>query len=154
MKVIREVPLLVSFCLAGVPCRCNGKAKTNPQIVEAVVSGAASAACPEVLGDLPTPSPPAGILEGSGNDLLEGNAKVVAINGEDLTQAFISRAQKVADLAAESGITEAILQDRSLSFGCGAIYDGSHSGTLMEGDGVLAALLKRRGLFVSTCRGQ
>jgi len=151
---MREVPLLVSSCLAGVPCRYNGKAKTDPQIAEAVASGAAIAACAEVLGDLPTPRPPAEILGGDGNDVLEGHAKVLSINGEDLTQAFISGAQMVADLAAENGITEAILQDRSPSCGCGAIYDGSHSGTLVEGDGVLAALLKRRGLSVSTCRGQ
>ncbi|MCZ4148533.1 hypothetical protein BZG21_29195, partial [Escherichia coli] len=41
------------------------------------------------------------------------------------------------------------LQDRSPSCGCGSIYDGSHSGKLVAGDGVLAALLKRRGIKVS-----
>lgn len=69
--------------------------------------------------------------------------------GEDVSRQFVAGAQKVADLVQREGITEAILQDRSPSCGCGSIYEGSHSGKLVAGDGVLAALLKRRGIKVS-----
>ena len=149
MEAMRVVPVLVSSCLAGIPCRYNGKAKSDPAIIDAVARGDAVVACAEELGDLPTPRPPAEITGGDGHDVLEGHAAVLTVDGEDVTEAFIAGARKVADLAAEGGIAEAILQDRSPSCGCGAIYDGSHNGTLVAGDGVLAALLKQRGLKVS-----
>ena len=142
-------PVLVSSCLAGIPCRYNGKAKANPAIVEAVARGDAVAACAEELGELSTPRPSAEISGGDGNDVLEGRAAVLDVNGEDVSRQFVAGAQKVADLVQREGITEAILQDRSPSCGCGSIYDGSHSGKLVAGDGVLAALLKRRGIKVS-----
>ncbi|MGH3652794.1 DUF523 domain-containing protein [Glutamicibacter sp.] len=142
-------PVLVSSCLAGIPCRYNGKAKTDPAIAEAVARGEAIAACAEELGELPTPRPPAEIVGGDGNDVLEGHAAVIDINGEDISGQFVAGAQKVADIVQRRGITEAILQDRSPSCGCGTIYDGSHTGKLVAGDGVLAALLKRRGVNVS-----
>ncbi|MEU5835514.1 DUF523 domain-containing protein [Streptomyces diacarni] len=144
-----QPPLLVSSCLAGIPCRYNGKAKANPAIVEAVARGEAVAACAEELGELPTQRPPAEIVGGDGHDVLEGRACVIDINGEDISGQFIAGAQKVSDLVQHQGITEAILQDRSPSCGCGTIYDGSHTGKLVAGDGVLAALLKRRGVNVS-----
>ncbi|MGJ3402709.1 DUF523 domain-containing protein [Glutamicibacter sp. Je.9.36] len=144
-----QPPLLVSSCLAGIPCRYNGKAKANPTIVEAVARGEAVAACAEELGELPTPRPPAEIVGGDGHDVLEGRACVIDINGEDISGQFIAGAQKVLDLVQHQRITEAILQDRSPSCGCGTIYDGSHTGKLVAGDGVLAALLKRRGVNVS-----
>lgn len=141
--------ILVSSCLAGIPCRYNGKAKTDPEILEAVERNEAIALCAEELGNLPTPRPPAEIVGGDGQAVLDGLAAVIDINGEDVSNQFIDGAQKVVAVIQREGITEAILQDRSPSCGCGRIYDGTHSGKLVEGDGVLAALLKRRGVTVS-----
>ena len=50
--------ILVSECLAGVPCRMDGKAKLIPEIKKLVDEGKAIAVCPEVLGGLPTPRDP------------------------------------------------------------------------------------------------
>ncbi|MEG2578792.1 MAG: DUF523 domain-containing protein, partial [Glutamicibacter sp.] len=102
-----QPPLLVSSCLAGIPCRYNGKAKANPAIVEAVARGEAVAACAEELGELPTPRPPAEIVGGDGHDVLEGRACVIDINGEDISGQFIAGAQKVSDLVQHQRITEA-----------------------------------------------
>ena len=41
-----------------------------------------------------------------------------------------------------------MLKERSPSCGCGAVYDGTFSGTLTAGDGVTAALLRQRGAAV------
>ena len=41
-----------------------------------------------------------------------------------------------------------MLKERSPSCGKGVIYDGSFSGALTEGDGVLAQLLRERGVPV------
>lgn len=144
---------LVSACLAGVPCRYDGAARTDPEVAEAVRAGLALPACAEQLGGLPTPRPPAEIVGGDGADVLDGGARILTDTGEDVTAPFVAGAEAVAALAAEHGITEAVLQARSPSCGCGAVYDGSHSGELVDGDGVLAALLKRSGVSVTSVRG-
>lgn len=85
---------------------------------------------------------------------MAGRARIVTDDGEDVTEPFIAGARAVARLAVEHGITHAILQARSPSCGCGAIYDGTHTGTLIEGDGVVAAALKAEGITVTAIRGQ
>ena len=41
-----------------------------------------------------------------------------------------------------------MLKERSPSCGCGRVYDGTFTGTLTEGDGVTAEVLKARGIRV------
>lgn len=146
--------VLVSACLAGQPCRYDGRARPDDAVVEDVRAGRAIPACAEQLGGLPTPRAAAEIVGGDGHDVLDGEARVVTVDGEDVTDPFIEGARIVADLAAEQGVTRAVLQARSPSCGCGKIYDGSHSGGLTDGDGVLAALLRRHGVTVTTIRGR
>ena len=43
-------------------------------------------------------------------------------------------------------IEAAILMPRSPSCGIGAVYDGSFSGNLIEGDGIAAALFRANGI--------
>jgi uncharacterized protein YbbK (DUF523 family) len=74
--------------------------------------------------------------------------------GEDVTVNFIRGAEKTLELAehraAELGqkIELAILKANSPSCGSGKIYDGTFSGVLVDGDGILAAMLKERGIPV------
>ncbi|MCK4452122.1 MAG: DUF523 domain-containing protein, partial [Anaerolineae bacterium] len=103
---------------------------------------------PEVAGGLPTPRPPAEIQGGDGGDVLEGRARVVNIEGKDVTAEFLAGARKALRVAQRWDIKEAILKARSPSCGVGPIYDGSFSGRLVEGDGVTAALLEREGIIV------
>jgi len=42
------------------------------------------------------------------------------------------------------------LKQRSPSCGCGQIYDGTFSGTIIKGDGVTTKLLKENGIKVLT----
>ena len=137
-----SAPFLVSACLAGVPCRYDGGAKPDPAIVRAVAEGRALPACAEVAGGLPTPRPPAEIRGGDGADVLRGTARVVTEQGADVTAG-------VADEAVARGVRAAVLQPRSPSCGCGRVYDGSFSGGLVDGDGVLAAALRARGIGVT-----
>ena len=46
--------ILISECLAGIPCRMDGKSKMIPELKALLDSGEAVVACPEVLGGLPT----------------------------------------------------------------------------------------------------
>ena len=51
-------------------------------------------------------------------------------------------------LAELYGCTTAVLKERSPSCGSGAIYDGTFTGTVTEGWGTAAALLRRHGVRV------
>jgi uncharacterized protein YbbK (DUF523 family) len=145
--------LLVSACLAGVPCRYDARSRPDAQIVAAVERGEAVALCAEQLAGLPTPRPPAEIVGGDGADVLRGDAVVVTDAGEDVTAEFRDGAERVVGIAASLGIERAILQARSPSCGCGEIYDGTHSGTLVGGDGIVAAALRESGVHVTALRG-
>lgn len=148
-----SAPILVSSCLAGVPCRYDARARPDAEIVRAVQEGKAIPACAEQLGGLPTPRPAAEIVHGDGEAVLSGTARVIGIHGQDFTDEFVAGAAAVTQIAREHGIHEAVLQAKSPSCGCGEIYDGSHSGAIVQGDGVLAAMLKREGIRVIPVRG-
>ncbi|MEH3078068.1 MAG: DUF523 domain-containing protein [Quadrisphaera sp.] len=147
-------PVVVSACLAGVPCRYDGRALPDPSVVEQVRQGRAVTACAEQLAGLDTPRAAAEIVGGDGHDVLAGRARVVTVDGEDVTAAYVRGAELVAEVADRAGAASAVLQARSPSCGCGAVYDGTHSGALVAGDGVVAALLRRRGLQVVALRGR
>ena len=140
--------LLVSACLVGIPCRYDGGSCPNSQLQAWAVQGHILPLCPEVLGGLPTPRPPAEIRGGDGGDVLEGWARVMNTEGKDVTAEFLVGAKKALRIAQRWNIKEAILKARSPSCGVDRIHDGSFSGRLIEGDGVTAALLKREGIIV------
>jgi uncharacterized protein YbbK (DUF523 family) len=148
VKIPDEGPVLISACLAGVPCTHAAEAKTRGWALELVASGRAVTVCPEVAGGLPIPRPEAEIRGGAGGDVLDGLARVESVDGQDVTENYRRGADAALNAAARSGATLAILKARSPSCGCGAIYDGSFSGTLVDGDGVTAAALMRAGLDV------
>ena len=131
--------MIVSACLAGFPCRYDGKARPCEQVVELVRAGKAIPVCPEQLGGLPTPRTSCEIRDG----------RVVDAEGYDRTEAFRRGARAVLEIAQTYGATEALLQSRSPSCGSGRIYDGSFTKTLTAGDGVTARLLKENGIQVT-----
>ncbi len=138
----------MSACLAGELCAYDGKARPHPLVARLVAAGQAVPACPECLGGLPTPRPPAEIQGGDGRDVLAGRARVVNKEGEDVTAAFVLGARRALELARAHGITTAILKSRSPSCGLGRIYDGTFSGRLRPGHGVTVALFLAAGLTV------
>lgn len=140
--------ILVSACLVGIPCRYDGGSCPHDQLQALATQGDVLPICPEVMGGLPTPRPSAEIQGGDGGDVLAGRARVVNIEGTDVTAEFLAGAQKALGIARRWGIKEAILKARSPSCSVGRTYDGSFSDRLVEGDGVTAALLKREGIIV------
>jgi uncharacterized protein YbbK (DUF523 family) len=104
--------------------------------------------CPEQLGGLPTPRKTCEIMGGTGLDVLQGRAKVINRDGEDLSNNFIRGAEETLFIAQKMGIKRAILQRRSPSCGVGKIYDGTFSSSLINGNGVTAALLLINGITV------
>ncbi len=143
--------ILVSACLCGVHCRYDGKAKPDEEAMALMREGKAIPICPEQLGGLPVPRPPAEIMEGDGEAVLCGCARVRNRMEQDVTEAFIIGAEETLHIARLSGAHRAILKANSPSCGVGIIYDGTFSGSTREGDGVAAALLRKNGIEVEAC---
>ena len=106
--------------------------------------------CPEQLGGLSTPRPPAEIVGGDGADVLNGCASVITVEGEDKTREFLDGAHQTLEIAKSQNAAHAVLKSRSPSCGCGRIYNGTFTGELGDGDGVTASLLRRHGIQVMT----
>lgn len=135
--------ILVSACLSGVKCAWDDRDRLVPEIKEMVDKKQAIPVCPEVLGGGTIPRARREIKGASGEDVLDGRAKVFDEFGKDVTDEFIKGAQKALEIAKKNNIKKAILKSKSPSCGVGQIYDGSFKGKLIKGNGVLAALLKR-----------
>ena len=130
--------ILVSACLLGVKCRYDGKGKTYGVLSALPESIRLIPVCPEQLGGLPTPRPPAERRDG----------RVFTAAGEDVTAKFCRGAAEARRLAVLFGCKTALLKERSPSCGHGEIYDGSFTGTLRAGDGLTAEALKGDGIAV------
>ena len=130
--------ILISACLLGCRCRYDGGSKPHPVARELARRHELVPVCPEQLGGLPTPRPPA---ERIGD-------RVVTRSGTDVTEQYRRGAEEALLLCELTGCRAAVLKERSPSCGSGEIYDGTFSGTLTEGDGVTAAALKKAGIPV------
>jgi uncharacterized protein YbbK (DUF523 family) len=97
--------------------------------------------CPEVLGGLSTPRPPAERRRGK---------SVKTSKGKYVTKQFKKGAEIALVFAKAAGVERAILKARSPSCGSGEIYDGTFSGKLVKRDGITAELFKANGIEVIT----
>jgi len=109
--------VLVSACLIGLSCRYDGKAKPVPELIDRLRGRCILPVCPEQLGGLSTPRPAADIYYGDGIDVLMGRAKVLTIDGEDITKAFKQGANQTLFLAISLGIKQCFLKAKSPSCG-------------------------------------
>ncbi|MCD6176674.1 MAG: DUF523 domain-containing protein [Candidatus Cloacimonetes bacterium] len=132
--------ILVSACLAGIKCRYDGKDNANIKVIEMVKKGIAIPVCPEQLGGLQTPRIPAEIYED----------KVINKNGENVTSQFRKGADETLRIAELANCHKAILKQNSPSCGYGNIYDGSHTGKIIKGNGLTAQLLFQKGITILT----
>ena len=130
---------VISACLCGMPTRYDGRSKpVSPAVQELIDSGAVIPVCPECLGGLPTPRPPAELC----------GERVVNTEGVDVTAQYRSGAEQTLAICREHGIRHAILKENSPSCCCHFVYDGTFSKQLIPGRGVTAALLEANGITV------
>ena len=147
--------ILVSACLMGHAVRYDGRAKplAHPALDRWLAEGRLITICPEMSAGMPVPRLPAEIEPGkSAAEVLSGGARVLEINGDDVTAEFRQAAENALALALETGCAYALLIDGSPSCGSGFIYDGSLSGRRRPGEGVTATLLKAHGIQVFSDR--
>jgi uncharacterized protein YbbK (DUF523 family) len=136
--------ILISACLCGVNCKYNGQNNLNEECLELLKKGEAILVCPEQMGGLETPRTPSEIK------IINGETKVYTKDGKDVTNNYLRGAEEVLKLAKELNIKKAILKRKSPSCGCGEIYDGTFSNTLIKGNGITANLLIENGIEIES----
>ena len=91
--------------------------------------------CPEQMGGLPTPRVPSEIRDGV----------VKAKDGRIVDAEFCAGAAKCLEIAVREQPDLIVLQSRSPSCDVKQRYDGTFSGTLIDGAGVTSQLLMENG---------
>ena len=104
--------------------------------------------CPEMSGGLGCPREVHEIAGGSGEDILDGKARVLSLSGKVRTGHFMRGAKIALEKALQNSISVAILKRHSPSCGKNRIHAGKFDGTLRDGNGVTTALLLRHGIRV------
>ncbi len=130
--------ILVSACLLGIACRYDGQSKADKRVMQMIGQAVLIPVCPEQLGGLPTPRPPAERIA----------ERVCTVDGQDVTRQYQKGAQQAAYLAQLYGCKHAVLKQKSPSCGSKYIYDGSFSKKLLHAEGVTAQLLSRQGVKI------
>jgi uncharacterized protein YbbK (DUF523 family) len=131
-------PILVSACLLGINCTYRGDSNLHPAVMPLLSRFTIIPICPEQLGGLCTPRTAAEIQ----------SEKVIMKDGTDVTLHFARGAAETLRLAELYGCKLAILKQRSPSCGNGTIYDGSHQGRQIRGDGITTRRLREAGLAI------
>jgi uncharacterized protein YbbK (DUF523 family) len=137
------IKILVSSCLLGAPVRHDARDKKCDHAIlqRWIEQGRVVSVCPEMLGGLGTPRPPAEIVN-------DGSRRVVTREGADVTHAFETGARAAAEQGQAENVRIAILKAGSPSCGSSFIYDGTFSKTAVKGEGITAALLRKNGIVV------
>ena len=132
-----ERKVLVSACLLGENCKYNGGNNYDQRVAAYVQDKQVIPVCPErVLG---CPRVPMEIREGV----------LVNREGETVDGPVRAAVAEILQRVREEGIDCAVLKSRSPTCGVQQVYDGSFSGRLVPGSGVLAQALKEAGVTVT-----
>ena len=130
--------ILVSACLLGENCKYNGGSNYNPAVAEYVKGKEVLPICPEMMAGMGCPRTPIEIVDGVLMDR----------SGNNVDAAMREAVAKAMDMIRREEILCAVLQSRSPTCGVNEVYDGSFSGSLIPGSGVLAQALKEEGYRV------
>lgn len=130
--------IAVSACLLGENCKYNGGNNYSERVERFIQGHDVIAICPEVLGGLPTPREPAELV----------NGVVKHKDGTSVDFEFRRGAELALKEILDNEVELVILQSRSPSCGVTSVYDGTFSGTIIPGKGVLAELLERHNVKV------
>ena len=130
--------ILVSACLLGENCKYNGGNNHCPQVVEFVEGHEVIPVCPEVEAGMGCPRIPVEIRDGILTDR----------NGKNVDAPMRRVIQRWLDKLADEPIDCAVLKSRSPTCGVRQVYDGTFTGTLVDGAGLFAGALQQAGYRV------
>lgn len=130
--------ILVSACLLGRNCKYNGGNNLSHEVLEFLKDYDTVPVCPEELAGLGIPRTPVEILDGEVRDR-DGNSVDAVLRGA---------VSQIMEQVRRENIRYAILKSRSPTCGVHQVYDGTFTGTLVDGSGVLAQALRDAGVHV------
>ncbi len=130
--------IIVSACLLGENCKYSGGNNFDPKVAAFARGREVIPVCPEVLAGLGIPRIPIEIQ----------NGVVTRRDGVVVDAAIRKAVAQILEQMKDADIECAILKARSPTCGVHQIYDGTFSGTLTDGAGVLAQALKEAGYTV------
>lgn len=149
--------ILMSACLAGVTCGYDGTANgTYPSALKLLTYPALRVVrfCPEEYA-FGSPREMCDIHGGTGEDVLDGHARVLTASGVDWSEGMILAARQMVERAKQEKVELCVLMDISAACGSQVIYAGNRfaeNKIYQIGAGVCAALLKRSGFPVISQR--
>ena len=130
--------LLVSACLLGENCKYNGGNNLCPKVIKLAEGREVIPVCPELEAGFGCPRTPMEIVDGI---LTDRDGKILAGPMEAAIALLLERIR-------QEEIECAILKSRSPTCGVRQVYDGTFSGTLVEGMGLFAKALQEAGYRV------
>lgn len=130
--------IIVSACLLGENCKYNGGNNYDATVAEFIRGREVIPVCPEKLAGLGIPRTP---IEIQGE-------RVVSRDGNDVTEAIETAIAAILKQLEGEDIACAILKARSPTCGVRQVYDGSFTGTLVDGMGKLSRALEEAGYTV------
>ena len=146
--------ILVSSCLLGIPTRYDARSSKNAWTLEIIQKIQKNynivPFCPEQLAGFSTPRTCIEIVGGDGVDVLQGNAKIITKNGDDVTQHMLNASKLSLYIAQITQSFAFIGQNFSPSCSCSEIYDGTFSGVKCKGIGIATAQFLQNGLKLLT----
>lgn len=151
------LPVLFSACLAGTLCGFDGTDNGSYPVAQSLLKLPQIKPvlfCPEHFS-FGTPRELCDIHGGTGQDVLDGNARVLTEAGNDWTEGMIRGAEQMLKVALENNVQLAILLDISAACGSQVISNGQRTAenrSYRIGAGVAAALLIRNGIKVISQR--
>ena len=128
--------ILVSACLLGENCKYNGGNNYSAAVINYLQGHEVIPVCPEVLAGLGIPRTPVEIVQG----------EVKTKDGYSVDRALRQAVSKI--LEENPDAEAAVLKSRSPTCGVRQVYDGTFTGTLRNGAGILAQALMDAGITV------
>lgn len=138
----------VSACLYGCPVRYDGESFDAVAVAGPSVAGRVFLpVCPECMAGLGVPRERI-VLTGTGDEVLDGEARVVDVRGRDVTEQVVAGARECLEALRRGGAKTVVLKERSPSCGPRSAPIERADGSVSQGAGVFAALCVREGLTV------
>ncbi len=125
--------IVVSACLLGRNCKYSGGNNYDPRVAAFVEGRDVIAVCPEEC--LGVPRVPMEIVDGI----------LINRDGETVDRAVREQVERILGELKSQEIECCVLKSRSPTCGVKQVYDGSFSGRLVDGMGVLAQAMKDAG---------
>lgn len=130
--------VVVSACLLGRNCKYSGGNNYDAKVAGFTEGREVIEVCPEVLAGLGIPRTPIEIVNGVVTDR----------NGINVDDRIRHAVAEILETLKNEDIACAVLKSRSPTCGVRQIYDGTFSGALIPGAGVLAQALMDAGYRV------